>query len=72
MVKFASCEDGGYKKVSGHLWLLARDAPDAISLRWAEQDKIKMGTEDSKLTMTITTRQFTNFWQKQIIHTRLF
>ncbi len=45
MVKFASCEDGGYKKVSGHLWLLAKEAPDAISLRWAEQERIKMGTE---------------------------
>ncbi len=46
MVKFASREDGGYKKVSGHLWLLAKEAPGAISLRWAEQDKLKMGTED--------------------------
>ena len=46
MVKFASREDGGYKKVSGHLWLLAKEAPGAISLRWAEQGKIKMGTED--------------------------
>ena len=64
MVKFASCEDGGYKKVSGHLWLLARDAPDAISLRWAEQDKIEMGTEDSKLTMTITTRSVHKFLAK--------
>ena len=45
MVKFASREDGGYEKVSEHLWLLAEEAPDAISARWAEQDKIKKGTE---------------------------
>ena len=45
MVKFASSEDGGYEKVSGHLWLLASEAPGAISIRWAEQDKIKMGTD---------------------------
>ncbi len=46
MVKFASREDEGYKKVSGHLWLLANEVPGAISLRWAEQDKIKMDAED--------------------------
>ncbi len=46
MVKFASSEDGGYEKVSDHLWLLAGEAPGAISIRWADQDKIKMGTEN--------------------------
>ncbi len=45
MVKFSSREDGGYEKVSEHLWLLAEEAPDAISARWAEQGKIKKGTE---------------------------
>ena len=40
MVKFASREDGGYEKVSEHLWLLVEEAPNAISVRWAEQDKI--------------------------------
>lgn len=45
MVKFASREDGGYEKVSGHLWLLAEEAPNAIIARWAEQEKIKNGTE---------------------------
>ena len=45
MVKFASSEDGGYEKVSGHLWLLASEAPGAISIRWAEQNKIKMGMD---------------------------
>lgn len=44
MVKFASREDGGYKKVSEYLWLLAKEAPDAISARWAEQKKTKKST----------------------------
>lgn len=43
MVKFTSCDDGGYEKISGHLKLLAEEAPDAISVRWAEQDKIREG-----------------------------
>ena len=46
MVKFASREDGGYEKVSGHLLLLAEDAPGAITVRWSEQEKIKTGTEN--------------------------
>ena len=45
MVKFTSREDGGYEKVSDHLRLLAEEAPDAISARWAEEDKIKKGKE---------------------------
>ena len=46
MVKFTSREDGGYEKVSDHLWLLAKEAPDAvISARWAKEDKIKKGKE---------------------------
>ena len=45
MVKFASSVDGGYEKVSGHLWLLVSEAPDAIGIRWADQDKIRIGTE---------------------------
>ncbi len=45
MVKFASREDAGYERVSEHLWLLAEEAPDALKARWAEQDKIKKGTE---------------------------
>ncbi len=40
MVKFASREDGGYEKLSEHLWLLAEQSPDAIDARWAEQDQI--------------------------------
>ena len=43
MVKFSSDKDEGYKKISGHLQLLAEDAPDAISTRWGEEDRIKKG-----------------------------
>lgn len=43
MVKFASREDSGYKKVSGHLQLLAEKALDVIGARWDEQNKIKNG-----------------------------
>ena len=46
MVKYASSEDTGYKTVSGHLWLLAKEAPDAISVRWAEQEKIEKCKEN--------------------------
>ncbi len=45
MVKFASREYGMCEKVSDYLWLLVDEAPDAIGAHWAEQDKIKMGTE---------------------------
>lgn len=44
MVKFASREDEGYKKVSGHLQLLAEEAPNVIGMRWEEQNRIKIGT----------------------------
>lgn len=45
MVKFPSNEDGGYEKVSGHLWLLANKAPDVIATRWGKLDsKITKGT----------------------------
>lgn len=43
MVKFASREDGGYKKVSGHLQLLAEEAPNVIGMRWEEHNRIKIG-----------------------------
>lgn len=45
MVKFTSREDGGYEKVSGHLQLLAEEAPDTINARWEERDRMKKGTE---------------------------
>jgi len=45
MVKFTSREDGGYEKVSGHLQLLAEEAPGAIAARWTEQDIIRKGTK---------------------------
>lgn len=37
MVKFTSREDGGYEKVSGHLMLLAEEAPGAVNTIWAKQ-----------------------------------
>jgi len=43
IIKFASRRDGGYKKVFGHLQLLAEEAPDAIGARWKKQDRIKKG-----------------------------
>ena len=45
MVKFASREDGGYEKVSGHLQVLAQEAPGAIGARWTEQGRIQEGRE---------------------------
>ncbi|MCJ1429258.1 hypothetical protein MMC29_007171 [Sticta canariensis] len=41
MVKFTSRKDGGYEKVSGHLKLLALEAPGAIEARWAKQNRMK-------------------------------
>lgn len=45
MVKFAFRENGGYKKVSGHLQILAEEAPDAIGVRWEEEGRIREGTK---------------------------
>lgn len=45
MVKFSSREDGGYEKVSGHLKLLAEDAPGVVDARWVEQDRMREGME---------------------------
>lgn len=45
MVKFTSREDGGYDKVSGHLRLLAQDAPGVVDARWAEQGIMREGSE---------------------------
>lgn len=42
-VKFASREDGGYERVSGHLQILVEEAPDAIDARWKVQGRIQMG-----------------------------
>lgn len=43
MVKFASRENVGYEKVSGHLQILIEKATDAISARWEEQGRVQMG-----------------------------
>lgn len=44
MVKFVSREDEGYRKISGHLRLLAEEAPVVIKQRWREDDSVKKGT----------------------------
>ncbi len=52
MVKMSSSEDEGYGKLSGHLWLLAEEAPGAISVRWAEQENINEAHQGSILLTT--------------------
>ena len=44
MVKFASHKDDEYKRVSGHLQLLAQEAPCAITARWTKQERTVNGT----------------------------
>ncbi|KAA6413191.1 MAG: hypothetical protein FRX48_02935 [Lasallia pustulata] len=53
MVKFASRQNGGYEKVSGHLQLLAEEAPEAIGARWEEQDRIRKAQADVKEDFTV-------------------
>ncbi|KAA6410089.1 MAG: nb-arc and tpr domain [Lasallia pustulata] len=53
MVKFASRQNGGYEKVSGHLQLLAEEAPDAIGARWDEQDRIRKAQANVKEDFTV-------------------
>lgn len=60
MVKFASRKDGGYEKVSGHLQLLAKEAPDAIDARWKEQDRIRKGTESIRYDVVKIVRSGSN------------
>lgn len=45
MVKFSSSEDMGYKKVSGHLQIMAGEASDAVFARWKRQDRFQEGTK---------------------------
>ena len=44
MVKIASCEDAGYRKVSEHPQLLVEEAPNVIDGRWEEHNRVKKGT----------------------------
>jgi hypothetical protein len=44
IVKFGSKADPGYKTVSGHLRVMARDAGNAISGRWDAEAKVNAGT----------------------------
>ena len=45
MVKFASNEDNGYRTVSGHLRLMARDAKEVIGTRWEMEMKGNIGRQ---------------------------
>ncbi|MCJ1271049.1 hypothetical protein MMC22_010948 [Lobaria immixta] len=53
MVKFTSREDGGYKKISGYLQVLAEDAPDVIGARWEEQARIRMAQVEVKESFSL-------------------
>ncbi|KAA6416359.1 MAG: Kinesin light chain [Lasallia pustulata] len=53
MVKFASRQNGGYETVSGHLQLLAEEAPEAIGARWEEQDRIGKAQANVKEDFTV-------------------
>jgi hypothetical protein len=44
MVKFGSKTDPGYRTVSGHLRVMARDAGNAIGGRWDTEAKVNAGT----------------------------
>lgn len=44
MVKFGSKSDPGYRTVSGHLRLMARNAGDAIGGRWGTEGRVDAGT----------------------------
>lgn len=57
MVKFVSCEDAGYEKVSGYLQLFEEQAPGAIGARWTDQDRIRNGRETIH---SDTTKDFPN------------
>ena len=43
MTKFASAEDHGYEKVSGHLQIMSRDANNVIVSRWEEESRVNAG-----------------------------
>lgn len=51
MVRFASHEDAGYRKVSGHLQLLAEEAPNQIRRRWRGEDSVRKGTESFDISL---------------------
>lgn len=50
IVKFASRENVGYEKVSGHLQMLVERATDAICARWEEQGRIQIGVKSLPVT----------------------
>lgn len=44
MVKFKSADDDGYKKLSGHIFLMAGNASAQIRARWAGQASVDRKT----------------------------
>ncbi len=48
MVKYATNEDPGYQKISGHLQLMAEESSETIKTRWNKESKIN-GTEEPKV-----------------------
>lgn len=43
IVKFESKEDNNYKKVSGHLVVMVKEADSVVSLRWDEEGRVDAG-----------------------------
>ena len=50
MAKFASREDSGYEKISGHLHLMTQDASNTIKWRWEQESRIEKGMKYSRTT----------------------
>ena len=47
MVKFESNSDSGYKKISGHLQIMAESAGDVISPRWQEESRVSENVSEN-------------------------
>jgi hypothetical protein len=44
MVKFASMDDDSFKKISGHIFLMAEAASQKIAANWEAESRLKVGT----------------------------
>lgn len=45
IVKFGSKSDEGYRKVSGHLRVMAASAGDVVGSRWDTEGRVNAGTQ---------------------------
>lgn len=43
MIKFSSTDDGGYKKVSENLQIMARSAGETVRSRWETEARVDTG-----------------------------